>query len=387
MLEIPSQSPIEETGEKQNTAENSINEETENFRSMLYRFFEIMRENDIYAVKALCGLKTFELANADSKVEEELENQLIEHYKSDKDKSGFFVFEGAHPENRTVLFKLKLKDVDPREAGHSELHFYKDIAPLLQGYLIDKKIQIPQLLDGGFSEEDHSYIITTFFEGEILGKINDTENPLPIEEYQEIIEFIHFFQMNLTPEKVNEISPDFILKESHWDKYLKLRTSFETEWLEIFGSEYIEKMRQLLIKNEQVLKSAPEIFTNQDIQPSNIIISEDNITLIDWERLAKVHSVATAYNHIIESHWRFPKLQQEMIRRALKLNKDNSDFKPLFRIDMIFAQYTRGCEGRLRKLKNPDLSEEERKAIQEDLTSVTMFIKEAIDDEGSWQEN
>ena len=122
----------------------------EAFRPTLHRMFGLMQENDIYAVRIFTPKGTIDLANADPKVEEELERQVLEFYKYGS--SGFFIFEGAHPDNKTVLFKLKLNDVDPRSVAHNELHFFQDLAPELKPHLKDKKVKIPDLLNGGFSE-------------------------------------------------------------------------------------------------------------------------------------------------------------------------------------------------------------------------------------------
>lgn len=207
MPEELSEVPIEQIEEKEIKIEPPLDERAEAFRPTLHRMFEIMQENNIYAVKAFGPKQVFELANADPQVEEELERQMLEHYKYGS--SGFFIFEGAHPDLRTVLFKLKLDNVESsRKTFHNELYFYKDLMPFLKDYIADKKIKIPKLLEGGFSKEGHSFIVTEFAEGEVLGDIRDAKTPLPIEEFQEVIEFVDFFQKTLTPEKVSEISPN-----------------------------------------------------------------------------------------------------------------------------------------------------------------------------------
>lgn len=88
-------------------------------------------------------------------------------------------------------------------------------------------------------------------------------------------------------------------------------------------------------------------------------------------------------NYNIEGHWRFPELQREMVKRVLDLNKDDPNFKTLFKAEMIFYKYS--CHY-FSQLKDPNISEEERKNAQEGLNAVVSFIKEALDEKGAWKE-
>ncbi len=170
---------------------------------------------------------------------------------------------------------------------------------------------------------------------------------------------------------------------SNFDYYLKTLQRYKTDLAEAFGVEYVQKMEELLLKNEDFLKTTPEVFSNQDIIPSNIIRSKDGtLTLIDWERLRKVPNPAGAYNHLIEAHWRFPELQQEMIRLVLEQNQDIPNFDLLFRIDMIFLKYSMLYPN---KFRNTELSTEERETAEAGFRAMVDFVKDALDEKGSWQ--
>lgn len=366
--------------------ESPIDKKAEAFRTTLRRMFQIMQKHNIYAIKSLGNLADFELAHADPSVETELENQMVEFYKHGS--SGYFTFEGAHPELKTVLFKLKLQDVDPRGSAHNEMLFYRDIAPELEDFLEEKPLKLPELFDAGYSEEGHSFIITEFAEGEILGSLPyDAEKPLSIEEFQQLIELIKYFQETLTPEKVKESSPEMVFDPSKanstYKKYGEILKMYQNKWADVLGPEYIAKLGKLLLENEEFLKSTPEVINNQDINPANIIRSQDGtFTVIDWERLRKVPNPAAAYNHIIESHWRYPELQDEMIRRVLELNKDDPNSRQLLRIDMLFAKYSFIYHP---LSLDPNLSQEKSAEVKAGLASVLRFIKQAVDEEGPWK--
>lgn len=364
-----------------------IDERAEAFRPTLHRMFGLMRENDIYAVRIFTNKGTLELANADPEIEDDLENKVLEFYK--KGSSGYFIFEGAHPEEQTVLFKLKLDNVDDRKTAHNELHFYQDLAPVLESSLEEKKIKIPKLLKGGFSEEGHSFIVTEFAEGEVLGeKPYDAKKPLEIEEFQELIEFIKIFQDTLTPEKITELSPELKIENaknsSTFSKYSEIMKMYENKWNDTLEPEYIGKLKQIFTSTRELSENSKEFFNNQDINPANIIRTKDSATVIDWERLRLVPNPGAAYNHIIESHWRFPELQNEMIKRVLDLNEDDPNFRDLFRLDMLFSKYSFIYRD---FVKNPNLPENEKEDAKNGLNSVIRFIKNAVDEKGPWKKN
>ena len=159
---------------------------------------------------------------------------------------------------------------------------------------------------------------------------------------------------------------------------------YEDKWNDVLEPEYIDKLRNILEKNKVLLENQPLVFNNQDINPANIIRTENGITVIDWERLRQVPNPAAAYNHIIESHWRFPELQDEMVKRVLELNKDVPNFKELFRTEMLFYKYSfiyRSLS------KNLNLPEKEKEEAQTGLSSVLRFIKNAVDNEGPWKDD
>ncbi len=148
-----------------------VDEKAETFRQVLRKMFQVMQEQNIHAVKSLSNLADFELVNADPQVEKSLEDQMVEFYKNSSG-SGYFVFEGAHPELQTVLFKLKLHDVDPRKSAHNEMLFYRDLAPSLGVMLEGQDLKMPKLYDSGLTEEGNSYIVTEFAEGDPLSRFS-----------------------------------------------------------------------------------------------------------------------------------------------------------------------------------------------------------------------
>lgn len=149
------------------------------FQKLLHRIYQIMKENKIYAVRSLFGRGSFELVHSDPTREKELELAFLEKLPK-KIPDGFLVFEGAHPDRQTVLFKIKLEDSpDRRKTGHNEKSFYEDLLPEIEENMPAEieHIKIPELYESGYNDEG-SYVVTKFADGEQLGSIMEAEKPL-----------------------------------------------------------------------------------------------------------------------------------------------------------------------------------------------------------------
>lgn len=350
--------------------------------------YEMMRERQIYAARAFTGKGPFELAHGDPAEEQRLEEEFREQTTGFR--NPYLVFEGAHPDHQTVLFKIKIDRPDFRHSGENELLFYQQLAPILnqQRGPESARVKIPELIESGHSEKGFGFIITEFADGDqIGGNLLCADKPLSLEEFRELAHFIRSFSQTFSPEVVRNVAPNIDQNDvgatSTFENHVARFDNNHADLLALVGSEYVEKMQRLLAENQELLTTAPEVFINQDINPANLIRSGSDIYVIDWERLKTVRNPGAAYSHIIESHWQNPELQRAMISEVVALNADIPNFTQLFRLDMIFHKYTAGYFGRV---DNPELTEEQRQEAQEAVQALAEFLKEAIDGRGVWQE-
>lgn len=355
------------------------------FQEMVQRVYETMKEQGLYAVNAYFSSQMLELANNNPQVEAQLEEKLVK--RLEQDRNGYLIIEGAHPDRETVIFKMKLEgDRDARGSGKNEQYFYEDLAPELEeNWPADlREVELPELYDSGQTEEG-SYIAIKYINGERVGHIYDTEKPMSTEEFTSIAKFIRFFQETLTLEKVKTLSLRIELKDGEvpgFDLYKNKYNKHAPMLTKMLGEECTHKMGTQLDDAEELLKNTPEIFTNTDIIPSNIIRSEDGkLNVFDWERLKSVRNSAAAYGHLIEAHWQWPQLQEDMIQRAIELNSDIPNFKELLRLDMIFYKYSIGCWWGREKEGNTPKQQEKYEACSKALVD---FLKKATGKEGVW---
>lgn len=355
----------------------------------LHRIYQTMQENNIYTVRAFYKNKTFELAWADNPEtagkEQVLEDEFLQFFE--KDPNGYIVLEGAHPEHQSIIFKMKLEgSPDARRTGHNEEYFYEDLAPEITNNMPEDidHVKLPELYASGHTDEG-SYVVTEMAEGEQIGSITKAEKPLSPDEFRQICGFIRFFQTFMTPERVKSLSPrleinsdiDASTFEAHQKRFNDQKAMFAKH----LGEDYATRAEQLLKENETLLRESQVVFTNQDIIPSNVIKSGQDLCIFDWERLKLVPNSAAAYSHMIEAHWQWPEKQNEMIKEAIELNKDIPDFKRLLRLDMIFFKYSIGSYW---WMEDSNRSDEKRKEASECATYLTAFLKDAIDGTGIW---
>jgi len=356
-------------------------------QEMLHRIYQIMQENKIYAVRSLFGRGNFELAHSDPIEEKELERIFLEKLHK-KIPDGYLVFEGAHPDRETVLFKIKLEvSPDQRKTGHNEKCFYEDLLPEIEENMPAgiEHIKIPELYESGHNDEG-SYVVTKFAEGEQLGSIMEAEKPLSSAEFDDLTRFIRFFQDFLSLEKVKSLSPNMALNKDEPNSTFEAHKSrfeqFKEKFIENLGQEYTDKMEQLLTDNEELIRSSMNVLSNQDIIPQNLVRSNSDLYLIDWERL-KISHAASAYNHIIGAHWRWPELQNEMIKKVLEMNSDIPNFKELLRHEMIFYNYSTGL---LYMKDKTDVPQAKQALWQEAGQAFVKSLKDAIDETGVWED-
>ncbi len=357
----------------------------------MHRIYQTMQENNIHAVRAFYKNKTFELAWSDNPEtagkEQALEDVFLQSFENDR--NGYIVLEGAHPEHQSIIFKMKLEDSpDTRKTGHNEEYFYEDLAPEIVSNMpkdIDH-VKLPELYASGHTNEG-SYVITEMAEGEQVGSVTKAEKPLNPNEFRQTCDFIRFFQTFMTPERVKSLSPrieinsdiDASTFEAHQKRFNAQRAMF----VKHLGEDYATRAEQLLKENETLLKESQAVFTNQDIIPSNVIRSGQDLCIFDWERLKLVPNSAAAYSHMIEAHWPWTERQNEMIKEVIELNEDIPNFKQLLRLDMIFFKYSIGCYWHM---EDPKRSDEKRKEASECATYLSAFLKDAIDGTGIWAE-
>jgi hypothetical protein len=381
MSEVPSM--VSEEVDKPEESET-----TAHYRGVISHIYGLMKERQIYGVRAFTGKGIFELAAGDPEAEARLGEEFIQ--KTAEFSSAYLVFEGAHPDHQTVLFKIKIDRPDTRHSGENELAFYKDLMPEIQASMPAEvsNVRPPDLIEGGHSDRGFSYVITEFADGEQLGKrFFEADSPLTSEEFRQLAIFIKHFQEACTPERARELSSDIDFNDigatSTYENHVARMKSYGENREEALGSEDFARMQTLLAEKEEFLRGSPRVFCNQDINPANLIRSEDTLYIIDWERLKLVPSSAAAYNHIIESHWKFPDVQKQMIQTVLELNRDIPDFKEIFRLDMIFYKYTLAY---LKRIKSLDQSPQERANNEAGVAAFVASVKEALDEQGPWAE-
>lgn len=357
------------------------------FQETLHQIYQIMQENNVYGVRVWTNNQLFDLAHSDPQVEKELEDKLLESLQ--KDRNGFLVFEGANPDKKTVIFKMKLENSqDDRGTGHNEEYFYEDIVPEIKAnWPADlTRVKLPELYESGQATEG-SYVVTEFAEGEQVGNVRETDHPLTDEEFDELVKFIRFFHNLLPPDKVKSISPrmDFDLPGDAptFDFYERKFNSHRPMLNKMLGEDYVAKMDQMLSENADLMKNSPLCFVNQDIVPANLVRSEDKLTIIDWERLKISPNPAAPYSHLIESHWQWPEIQNQMIQKTLEANKDIPHFKDFLRLDMIFFKYSIGYWWSREK---PDNLPQKQELYDSGSQALVNFLKDAIDKKGVWED-
>lgn len=354
--------------------------EKETLRKILKDVYSSMKENKIYAVRALVKDNVYDL---------ELEEERFFKEVSKHREQRFWVFEGAHPEERSLLFKIRIGK-DPYHEVANEISFYQDIKPYLERNISEQTkelIEIPELKIG--SKKD-KYLITSFADGELAGDIYELKSEeVNSAQLGALIDFIKAVE-DINFEKLNELSPEIQLEEAtNPIEIYPQKLEARKERLEkILGKEYYQKMEALLPQKLDILRRPATIFSNHDINTSNIIVTrQGKLSLIDWERLKKVHDHATAYGFLYVNLWSNPELQDRFLEKVLEKNKDNPNFKEHLRLELTFFRLS-GIMSQYYypKIENKDLPKNEREKARKAVERLSYLQKQILDKKGIWSD-
>ncbi|MFH1838313.1 MAG: phosphotransferase [Candidatus Kuenenbacteria bacterium] len=123
--------------------------------------------------------------------------------------------------------------------------------------------------------------------------------------------------------------------ELHQHNYHWYKADFDyyshTKILQKLIPKELEKIKHFLEKNKTLLNRNANYLTHGDLYPNNILISNNQLVIIDWE-LVHLNNQAFDFVFIWMNAFRNPKWQQEFFKTYFQKVKDKIKFKKLFRI-------------------------------------------------------
>ncbi|MFA7243821.1 MAG: hypothetical protein WC080_00830 [Patescibacteria group bacterium] len=321
---------------------------------------------------------------------------VLNYIRENKVTRPFWIFEGAHPEHKIVITKMRLSGEDPRGEARNERIFYEDIASDIEEEIpenIRGRVNIPKYLASESEENGNGFVQYEYAEGEPMSHVwfEAADGPMPIEDFKNLVEFIKAMQKAMNPEKIAAEHPEITMNSegacpTH-KRNREMMHEHESEYREWLGDDVFDRMMALLDEKEEFVRNSGAVFTNIDINMSNIIKSDDgSMTIIDWERLKLLDNQAAAFSYIPATHWMYPERQQEMFSEVLEENSENPDFKELFRLALIYYRFARvPMMYYWLRLKNGNLTTtEEIDHAKKGLEANKRLLIEALNNEGVW---
>ncbi len=286
-------------------------------------------------------------------------------------------------QNSHFVYKARLTE-DFRSSALNELFFLKHVAPHLKSrlpkHLLDK-IRFPKYIKGHHKQPS---FLMEYIEGKRLGGIHVFDLKVLKEQdlyiLADAIKSIH----KLTPGELKNIAPKIKLWPSIEEQY-HLHLSARLKMVQkTLGKKYSLRLLSQLISNQNFVNLGKDLFAIIDIQPSNIIKSNNGqLCLVDWDRISVSKNPAVNYGFILTDLWVDPALQQKYFDYVLKINRSVKNFKEYLRLDFIFNRGIGELAYWAEELQAaPKASEKEQAALA--VTRLSELLKQAINQIGMW---
>lgn len=253
--------------------------------------------------------------------------------KNIKNKKRFFMPICVDKNGKKYFFKARFQNTDELFiALEKEIEFNKKITPIICS--IEPHFVTPGIIKNGKDNQNYNWFYRECYENNFAGAMD--------------------VDAGMTKQFLNQCSPeDFALKlfslqketlkikkilklhchNHHWYK-ADFNYYSHTKILQKLIPNELKKIEQLLEKNKNLLNKNANYLTHGDLYPNNILISNNQLTIIDWE-LVHLNNQSFDFAFIWMNAFRNPKWQQEFFNTFFQKIKNKIKFKKIFRIVVL----------------------------------------------------
>ncbi|MEK7166935.1 MAG: phosphotransferase [Patescibacteria group bacterium] len=242
----------------------------------------------------------------------------------------FFMPICADKQGKKYFFKARFQNTDELFlALKKEIEFNKNISPIISSK--NPHFITPGIIKSGRDKQGYIWFYRECYEENFAGFMD--------------------VDSGMTKEFLDKCSPqDFALKlfslqkntfkikktmQLHSHNYHWYKADFDyyfyTEILQKEIPRELKKIKQLFEKNKILLNRNANWLTHGDLYPNNILISNNQLVIIDWE-LVHLNNQAFDLIFIWMNAFRNPKWQQDFLKTYFQKIKNKINFQKLFRI-------------------------------------------------------
>lgn len=253
--------------------------------------------------------------------------------RDQKNKKRFFMPICINKRGKKYFFKSRFQDADELlVALKREIEFNEKITPIISS--INPHFVTPGIIKKGEDKQGYTWFYRECYEGKFAGAM-DTDSGIKIDflnKYSPQDFALKLFSLQKETLKIKKIIK-LHCHNYHWYK-ADFDYYFHTKILQKLIPKELKKISQLLEENKTLLNRNTDFLTHGDFYPNNILLSNDQLVVIDWE-LVHLNNQAFDFAFIWLNSFRNPKWQKEFLKTYFQKVKDKTKFKKLFRIVVL----------------------------------------------------
>lgn len=250
--------------------------------------------------------------------------------KNIKNKKRFFMPICVNKQGKKYFFKARFQNTDELLlALKKEIEFNKKITPIISS--IEPHFITPGIIKSGEDERGYVWFYRECYEENFAGAmdVNSGITKDFLDKCSAKNFALELFSLQKETVKIKKMLP-LHCHNHHWYK-ADFDYYCHTKILQKLIPKELKKIEQLLEKNKNLLNRNANYLTHGDFYPNNILLSNNQLVVIDWE-LIHLNNQAFDFTFIWMNAFRNPKWQQEFFKTYFQKVKNKIKFKKLFHI-------------------------------------------------------